>query len=148
MDRNTFTEDPPFGCLERSAPPADSHTPEYTLTNFPKNSKNTRAIAHKLYQTRRMREQVFSEGLFSDPAWDILLDLYMAEEEQKKIYITSACLAAGVPTSTGLRWITILIQNGYVERHNDPSDARRSFLRLTGTARHALETVLGQLCNG
>lgn len=102
-------------------------------------------IAEKIYRLRRKREKLFSADIFSDPAWDILLDLYISENSGKEISITSACLAAGVPASTGLRWITILIQNGYVERREDPTDARRSLVSLTQVARTALESLFEQL---
>lgn len=102
-------------------------------------------IARKIYNARRERDTVFKGDLFSDPAWDILLDLYTSEKSGQKISVTSACIAARVPTSTGLRWITILIQNGYVERQSDPSDARRSFLSLTPAAREGMEILFEQL---
>lgn len=106
--------------------------------------KDSRSTADMVYKLRRKREKIFSPGLFSDPAWDILLDLYAAEGTQKGISITSSCLAAGVPASTGLRWITILIQNGYVERREDPADARRSLVNLTTKARDALEALFDE----
>lgn len=97
--------------------------------------------AENLYKLRRKRDRLFIPGLFSDPAWDLLLDLYVSEKARKKICTTSACIAAGVPASTGLRWINILVQNGYLQREEDPGDARRSLVSLTATARHALETL-------
>lgn len=112
--------------------------------SFGKKKKTPYDIAERLYQVRRKRDAMFKSGLFSEPVWDILLDLYIAEGEQKQISITSACLAANVPTSTGLRWITILIQNGYIERQEDRKDARRSFLCLTPAARQALESLFEQ----
>lgn len=111
-------------------------------------NENLKALARKIYDLRHKRDQFFHNGLFSDPAWDIILDLYISEADQKEISITSACIAAGVPASTGLRWITILIQNGHVERYEDSTDARRSFLRLTPSARDSLEALLSQFCTG
>lgn len=97
--------------------------------------------AEKIYKLRRKRDALFNTGLFSDPAWDILLDLYVSEKAGKKICITNACIAAGMPASTGLRWISILDQNGYVERQDDPADAGRSLVHLTNTARNALQSL-------
>lgn len=119
-------------------------TEEISNKNIDERADICRNIAVNLYRLRRKRDTLFKTGLFSDPAWDLLLDLYAAEMTQKKICITSACIAAGVPASTGLRWITILIQNGYVERYDDPVDSRRSLLSLTATARKALETLFEQ----
>ncbi|WP_157080968.1 hypothetical protein [Novosphingobium naphthalenivorans] len=145
MNRETLAEelrtDLPERLVQNFSQDTSANLIETSLTR----NTNPRKIARRIYNIRQKREQFFSSGLFSDPAWDIILDLYMAEEDKKEICITSACIAAGVPTSTGLRWITILIQNGYVERHDDPADARRSLLRLTDAARDALEALLGQL---
>ncbi|WP_052223499.1 helix-turn-helix domain-containing protein [Novosphingobium malaysiense] len=101
-------------------------------------------MAAKLYRFRRQRDALFEAGLFSDPAWDLLLDLYAAEQSKKQVCITSACIAAGVPTSTGLRWIGILVQNGLVERHDDHADARRSYLLLTDKARNAMDALFAR----
>lgn len=101
-------------------------------------------MAARLYRLRRQRDALFQPGMFGDPAWDLLLDLYVSEQEKKQICITSACIAAGVANSTGLRWISILVQNGYVERQDDPADARRAYLTLTAKARNALDTLFEQ----
>ncbi|MCT2398083.1 MarR family winged helix-turn-helix transcriptional regulator [Novosphingobium mangrovi (ex Huang et al. 2023)] len=98
-------------------------------------------IAEILFKIRRKRDEVLGSGIFHDPAWDILLSLYCAEADQKPIHISSACLAAGVPASTGARWAAILIQNGHVEQHNDPADAGQSLLSLTPSARKALDSL-------
>jgi hypothetical protein len=34
--------------------------------------------ARRHYRLRRMRDQEFGPALFGEPAWDILLDLYIA----------------------------------------------------------------------
>lgn len=89
-------------------------------------------LARGIYDSRRLRARVFSaELLFGEPAWDILLDLFIAELEGKPLSVTAACIGAAVPTSTGLRWLAILEDQGLVRRENDPRDARRVFLHLT-----------------
>lgn len=87
--------------------------------------------ARRLYRSRRLREQIFGIGLFADPAWDILLDLFIAKQEAKQAPITGACLAATVPTSTALRHIAHLIEMGLAERCPHPGDSRSAHLNLT-----------------
>ncbi|MFX7938349.1 winged helix DNA-binding protein, partial [Acinetobacter baumannii] len=72
--------------------------------------------------------------LFFDPCWDILLDLYIAHRKNRQISISSACMAANVPTSTALRWITTLERRGLVLSEKDAKDSRRRLVRLTLTA--------------
>jgi len=97
----------------------------------------------RIYRQRRKRDNVFDvEGLFAEPGWDMLLDLFAAHLSKKYISITSACLAAHVPATTGLRWIHVLEEAGLVERTQDPADARRTFVRLTPDAVAKLTKVL------
>ncbi len=90
-------------------------------------------LARRFYRSRRMRSRIFGdEQLFGEPAWDLLLDLFVAQAEGKHLSVTAACIGAAVPTSTALRWLLILEERGLVRRENDPADARRVFLELTG----------------
>jgi DNA-binding MarR family transcriptional regulator len=80
---------------------------------------------------RRLRETVFEEDLFSDPAWDMLLDLYAAQLEQQRVSVSSLQIASVVPSTTALRWLARLERNGLVARLADRFDARRVLVRLT-----------------
>lgn len=91
--------------------------------------------ARRTYRNRRTRGTLFGdETLFGEPAWDILLDLFIAAKEGKRVPVTSACIGAAVPTTTALRWLAILEERGLVLREADPSDARRIFVRLSTDA--------------
>ncbi len=80
---------------------------------------------------RRLRDSRFDADLFADPAWDILLDLLAARLEGKTVSVSSLCIAAAVPATTALRWITGMTQNGLLLRRMDPKDARRVFIELS-----------------
>jgi DNA-binding MarR family transcriptional regulator len=84
-----------------------------------------------LIKLRRLREQHFPADLFADPGWDILLDLYAAKLEGKSVSVSSLCIAAAVPPTTGLRWITSMTEHGALVRRHDPNDARRVFIELS-----------------
>lgn len=84
------------------------------------------------YSDRQARKAFFKDPhILGEPCWDIMLDLTAAELEHKKISITSACIASGVPPTTALRWIAILEKDGIVERSHDENDRRRMFVRMT-----------------
>jgi hypothetical protein len=85
----------------------------------------------EIIKMRRVRDQYFSNDLFADPAWDILLDLFAARLEGRKVSVSSLCIAAAVPPTTALRWLTGMTENGLLERHQDSSDARRVFIALS-----------------
>ena len=95
-----------------------------------------------MIRARRLRDRYFDPSLFADPAWDILLDLAAARTEARDVAISSACIAAAVPPTTALRWISVLVTAGLIERYHDPNDGRRSFLRITATAAEAMDAYL------
>ena len=98
-------------------------------------------LARAMYRERRAREAAFGCGLelFGEPAWDMLLDLYIAQAEGKRVAVSSACIAAVVPATTALRWIASLTRRGFVVESDDASDGRRSFLRLSEKGTEAME---------
>lgn len=89
-------------------------------------------LARQKYDDRRRRTKIFqSEELFGEPAWDILLDLFIAAKERRRVSVTSACIGSAVPSTTALRWIAILEKQGLLMREADPGDARRVYVKLS-----------------
>jgi DNA-binding MarR family transcriptional regulator len=98
-------------------------------------------------QARRLRARYFAENLFADPAWDMLLDLLQAEISQVRVPVSSLCIAAAVPATTALRWLTKMVSEGLVVRRADPCDARRIFVELTPEASQALRRYFAEVGN-
>ena len=88
-------------------------------------------IVRRMIAQRQARSKFFDAELFSDPAWDMLLDLTAAHAEQARVSVTSLCIAAGVPATTALRWIKQMVDSGLFERIDDASDRRRAFIALS-----------------
>lgn len=97
--------------------------------------------AYAIQKARRFRDALFPE-MFADPAWDILLDLYIAHEKQDRVSVSSACIAAAVPPTTALRWLTQMVGQKLVLRHQDENDGRRVFVSLTPEACARMEIIL------
>ena len=90
------------------------------------------ALAGKIYSARRKVDELFDMAGFSvSPAWDILLDLYQAKIIGKQISVTSACIGAACPPTTGLRWLQALEVMQLIERKHDTEDRRRVVVELT-----------------
>ncbi|TPG42377.1 MarR family transcriptional regulator [Sphingomonas koreensis] len=100
--------------------------------------------ARKYLKARRRREAIFPTGLFSDPAWDMLLALYIAEADRRPVSISSACIAAAVPGSTALRWIGKLEACSLVVRRPDHADHRFTWLELSDGVAEKIEHWLLQ----
>ena len=93
-------------------------------------------LAKKLYKCRRKVDRVFElQGFSTSPAWDIMLDLYEAETENRPTSVSSACIGAACPATTALRWLGVLEQMGLIERADDPDDKRRALVSLTDKGR-------------
>jgi DNA-binding MarR family transcriptional regulator len=105
-------------------------------------------VAEEIYKVRRKRdvqfEQFFGEGLFCEPAWDMLLDLYINNGRKRAISVSSACLASAVPTTTALRHISELVRRRLVVRSPHPDDRRVYVLHLTPIAVSVMEELLSQ----
>jgi len=91
-----------------------------------------------IIRARRLRSRYFSEELFADPAWDMLLDLLQAEISHLRVPVSSLCIAAAVPATTALRWLKTLVKQGLFLRRADPHDGRRVFVELAPETSHAL----------
>jgi len=91
----------------------------------------TAAAYRRMLRDRRLRDVYLGEGLFADPAWDMLLDLAAARLEDSPVAVSSLCIAAAVPPTTALRWIQALTERGMLLRVPDPQDGRRVFVTLS-----------------
>lgn len=98
-----------------------------------------------LIRARRLRGSYFSGDLFADPAWDMLLDLFLAELDQSRVSVSSLCIAAAVPATTALRWLKILTDKGLVCRRADPYDGRRVYVELSPNASLALQSYFAEI---
>ena len=105
-------------------------------------------LVRRMISLRRLREEVFPSGLFADPAWDMLLDLYGAHIAQHRVPVSSLCVAAEVPATTALRWIGKLDREGLIRRERDPHDARRVFISLQPEAVELMRNYFGRVAEG
>ncbi|WP_247890108.1 response regulator [Azospirillum brasilense] len=96
-------------------------------------------ILTAIRRKRAAREKFFPKGLFEDPCWDMLLDLMINHLQERRISVSSLCIASGVAQTTALRRITDLHDRGLVRRIADDKDGRRVFIELTEEGVAAME---------
>jgi predicted transcriptional regulator len=101
--------------------------------------------ARALYRERRLRARYFAGSLFAEPTWDMLLDLFIADRERRRVTVKSVCIGSNVPTTTAMRHLRWLHEQGLVERLNHPRDARSTHVRLTEKAITAMEAYLTEI---
>lgn len=103
-----------------------------------------RAVAAVIH-ARRLRSNYFDDMLFADPAWDMMLDLFHAELTQRRVAVSSLCIAASVPATTALRWIKAMTEKELFVRRADPFDARRVYVELSPQTSHALHSYFARI---
>ena len=96
-------------------------------------------IVRDVLKLRRRRQEFFGGGLFSDPAWDILLELYETALSGRRIAITALADVICAPLSTVIRWVKKLEQDGWVHRVDDPFDGRRVWIYLSDNSLRQLD---------
>ncbi len=99
-------------------------------------------IARRMVRERLRRARFFKSDLFADPAWDMMLDIFIAEAEGRETPVMNLCLSSQVPETTTLRWVKTLEQAGIFVRQKDEHDQRRVLVRLSPPAALALASYL------
>ena len=102
-------------------------------------------LVRRMIRQRQLRSKHIEGNLFADPAWDILLDLTAARAEHVRVSVSSLCIAAGVPPTTALRWITQMTEAGLLERVEDEADRRRAFIALTEKTSDAIARYFAEV---
>lgn len=101
-------------------------------------------LAKATIRAREIQRKHLPGGYCDEPALNILLDLFVADAEGRTVYVNDACIASHTPTSTALRWIAILVRDGFAVRTRDGIDARRTILAITPDGRGALTGLLAE----
>ena len=102
-------------------------------------------IVTAVIKSRRRRERYFGGELFGEPAWEILLELYAAEQADEKLSVSGACHVSGAPGTTALRYVNRLQKDGWIRRDQDSLDGRRCWLRLTEQGLSAMQNYLHEV---
>ena len=111
-------------------------------TRFGGHGITRHSVAKWLYWSRTVRPDDGIKKLYGEAVWDIFLDLYIAEAEAKRISVTSMCIGSGVAPTTALRYMTILLEAGWLEREEDEIDNRRAFVKLSRSAKAQMDAYL------
>lgn len=125
--------------------PSGGELPQIRSATSPSALGDMERKLKSIIEHRRSRAEHFPRDLFADPAWDIFLDLTLAELQQRRVTISSLCMAAQVPATTALRWIKHMTQDGWLVRLDDPLDARRTFISLSREASRKMHDCIADL---
>lgn len=128
----------------------DDHT-DHPTPNAPFAGKSdapdpivAQAVSHaqRIIRIRQRREHALGADLFADPAWDILLDLFVQRVEGRATSSTSASIASRAPMTTALRYISALCQRGLLTRQSADHDHRIHYVELSDDTYHQMIELL------
>jgi DNA-binding MarR family transcriptional regulator len=137
---------------DRGALPGPSRAPALKAVESPgerleaHGGESVVGLARRMYALRRRRDASFAAELFSEPAWDILLHLFVAAAEGRAVSVSSACDGAAAPQTTALRKLRQLEEARLIVREGDPADARRAYVRLSYLGRRKMRSLLKGGC--
>ncbi len=106
---------------------------------------DARELAKQLLAQRLARFDHFPAELFHEPAWDMLLALFVAQEERRTMNVKTLVGSAHAPVTTSQRWIDHLYKLKLVDRVIDPVDRRRMEISLSDSGDTAVRAYLRRL---
>lgn len=95
--------------------------------------------ARQAFLERRRRDRLFGQSMAGEPAWDMLLALYIADVSEARFTLGKLIAHSGVAPSTAHRWLDYLVNRGLVGRKMHPTDRRTVFVELTDEGRSTLD---------
>ena len=98
--------------------------------------------ASQIRISRELRRRSFNRNMFGEPAWDILLALYVIDGDQRRLSIRELAALASQPLTTALRWLDYLEDQQLIVRRSNPFDQRVVFVELSAKGRAAMDEYL------
>lgn len=98
--------------------------------------------AETLLTERRLRRRFLPAELFHEPAWDMLLALFVSHDERQPMNIKALVSMSDAPVTTSQRWIEHLHKLKLIDRVIDPTDRRRVEISLSHTGDLAMRAYL------
>lgn len=88
--------------------------------------------AKRALHDRRLRTSFLGlKEIFGEPAWDLLLDLFIRQAEYDASTCESALTTSNLHLTTLIRWLKVLEHNGLIKSRPDPADSGRIHVNLT-----------------
>jgi DNA-binding transcriptional ArsR family regulator len=101
------------------------------------------ATARRLRNLHAQRKAIVPAVPFGDPAWDLLLALFIAHDEHQEIAMTALCERTDIAQATGTRWLERLEGAGLIARRTPDGDERVKLCRLTDEGARSMRRLLG-----
>jgi DNA-binding MarR family transcriptional regulator len=110
--------------------------------------ENLLSTARFSLEARQGRAEHFSPAMFGEPAWDLLLALYVTQADTPAPAVSSLAKSAGIAITTAFRWIDYLEEKRLIERQRSSDDGRALTVGLTEDGRARLEGYFADVLAG
>jgi DNA-binding MarR family transcriptional regulator len=104
------------------------------------------ARAHAIFNERARRSQHFGKAIFGEPAWEMLVILYILDG--RRVTVGRLATMIDAPQTTALRWLQYLEERSYIARRDDPDDKRVVCIELMDEGRERLDAYFSTLPEG
>lgn len=101
-------------------------------------------LAIRARSTRQRMRALLPADLCSDTAWDMMLEVFITQLQNKAVCVKELVLVSGSSSSSALRRIDRMEETGLVRRRLDPRDHRRTTVQLTDRGYTAMVLLLEQ----
>lgn len=95
-----------------------------------------------LLEQQKARLSYFPGDLFHEPAWNMLVALFVAHHQKQTMNVKALTAYAGTPATTSLRWVDHLHDRGLIDRTTDMVDRRRVEVSLSDSGLGAMTKYL------
>ena len=102
-------------------------------------------LARQLQHMRAKAAKLFPRDVFRDSAWDMVLELFIAGQENRVLCVKELIFVSGETSTSALRRIDRLEAAGLLSRAHDPDDHRRMAVTLTSKGDEAMRAMLHSL---
>ena len=110
------------------------------------NQKTIIQTASRLLEERRLRgEHLPLSDLLGEPAWDVLLFIFVSQAKGKGAKVEGLAFASRIPVAHALRWLERLESREMVFAYRDEENDGEVFLRLTSKGHSAMSQYLHQI---
>lgn len=118
------------------------HSSHEELAVLPVVNDGRLAMLERYLEARQLRHAILGQGLFVDPAWDILLLLFHAELNDQTLSLDQLCEAAHLSMMVVLRHVGVMERRGLLTGQPGSPGGGRRRLRLSPLATDAMTSWL------
>jgi DNA-binding MarR family transcriptional regulator len=115
------------------------------IASEPTDRRGIAAFVDQEIRARSLRASIFHDSIINDSSWPLVLHLFNAHLNDRKMRTKELYVESALPQTTVLRYLDHLEKCEVVRRDDDKSDSRVTLVSLTDSAAHWLAEYYSQI---